>query len=301
MPPRVRRCCGRNLTQSAASERIHRYYPGAPQGGTRSLVQIPPEWVTSTTALTGPNVHAFADLNDNDVADAGEETAPSTPPDIWSYGLTTFPDNIGGGPTGACTADFPCTWDPDNVTTSAVNKNQNVSQVFYFVNNFHDHLAGGADRLHRRGRQLRGRRDPVWPTRSTAPTPRAACRTATTSTTRTCRHPARRHAADDADVPVPLPGHAATRTTTRSSPSNGGDEADVVYHEYTHGLSNRSSSTRRQLDARHAAGRRRWARPGATGTRWTTSSTRRASQRATPTADGERPRSATTSSARRRT
>ena len=28
-------------------------------------------------------------------------------------------------------------------------------------------------------------------------------------------------------------------TRTRSSPANGGDEADVVYHEYTHGLSNR--------------------------------------------------------------
>ena len=101
----------RNLVQSAAasaSTGTTRAHPG----GTRSLVQIPPEWVTSTTALTGPNVHAFADVNDNDVADAGEETPPSTPPDIWSYGLTTFPDNIGGGPTGACTADFPCTWDP---------------------------------------------------------------------------------------------------------------------------------------------------------------------------------------------
>ena len=49
---------------------------------------------------------------------------------------------------------------------------------------------------------------------------------------------------------------------------NGGDEADIVYHEYTHGLSNRlvvdaQRRTRPSATSRPA----RWARRGATGTR----------------------------------
>ena len=54
------------------------------------------------------------------------------------------------------------------------------------------------------------------------------------------------------------------------SPTNVGDEADTVYHEYTHGLSNRlvvdAAGARRSATCRPA----RWARRGATGTPWTT-------------------------------
>ncbi len=228
----------RNLTQHA-SARIHRYYPGAPEGGTRDLVSIPSGWVTSTTALTGPNVHAFADLNDNDVADAGEETPPSTPPDVWNYALTTFADTIGGGPAGACTAGFPCTWDPTDVTTAAVNKNQNVSQVFYFVNNFHDWLARtpfgftaangnfeGDDAV--AAQALDGANPPVGPNADHI---------------------------DNANMSTPADGTAPTMQMYLFHqpglpwglaagqdpflPSNGGDSADIIYHEYTHGLSNR--------------------------------------------------------------
>ena len=143
-------------------------------------------------------------------------------PTSGSYGLTTFPDNIGGGPTGACTADFPCTWDPDDVTTSAVNKNQNVSQVFYFVNNFHDWLARapfgftaangnfeGSDPVS--ANALDGANPPVGPDGNHIDN-------ANMST------PARRHVADDADVPVPLPGHAWAPDEDPFLPSNGGDD-----------------------------------------------------------------------------
>ena len=78
--------------------------------------------------------------------------------------------------------------------------------------------------------------------------------------------PAGRHAAADADVPVqpsprprrPSPDatsatrrHASTTSTRTGSPTG-------------------SSSTPRQLDARRASRPARWARPGATGTPWTT-------------------------------
>ena len=36
--------------------------------------------------------------------------------------------------------DFPCSWDPDEPFSWKTNREQNATQVFYFVNNFHDHL-----------------------------------------------------------------------------------------------------------------------------------------------------------------
>ena len=67
---------------------------------------------------------------------------------------------------------------------------------------------------------------------------------------------------------------------------NGGDDASILYHEYTHGLSNRLDPRRRRRGrAELAAGRARWARAGATGTRRTSSS--RSSRRSTPRAAGD--------------
>ena len=53
---------------------------------------------------------------------------------------------------------------------------------------------------------------------------------------------------------------------------NGGDDASVVYHEYTHGLSNRLITDASGMGAVNSARRARWARAGATGTRRTSSS-----------------------------
>ena len=69
------------------------------------------------------------------------------------------------------------------------------------------------------------------------------------------------------------------------APTNVGDEADTVYHEYTHGLSNRLVvDADGRLDARRRAGRRDGRGAGATGTRWTTWSTRASSRTPRPTA-----------------
>ena len=90
--------------------------------------------------------------------------------------------------------------------------------------------------------------------------------------------PAGRHPAADADVPVPA-------NDGQVIAGNSGDEADIVYHEYTHGLSNRLVVDANGVsDAERAPGRRRWARPGATGTRWTTWSTRAWRRTPRPTA-----------------
>ena len=107
--------------------------------------------------------------------------------------------------------------------------------------------ASRADRLHRGGRQLpEGERAPARATAATpstrrpttARTPTTACPTAATSTTPTWTPRPDGQCADDADVP-PAPAAARRTPTGPVLPTNVGDEADTVYHEYTHGLSNR--------------------------------------------------------------
>ncbi|MDX6377521.1 MAG: extracellular elastinolytic metalloproteinase, partial [Gaiellaceae bacterium] len=229
----------RNLVQHIASERVHFNYPGAADGGARNLVHIPPQWVASTTALTGPNVHAFADLNDNDIADAGEETPPSTPPDIWNFPLITETDHLGGGPAGACTATFICTWDPTDVTTATQNQDQNVAQVFYFVNNFHDWLA----RTPFGFTAANGNFEVGDPVAAHALDGAGAV-----------GGPDGNHV-DNANMSTPADGTSPTMQMYLFHPpaapwgfgpgedpflpSNGGDDASIIYHEYTHGLSNR--------------------------------------------------------------
>ena len=137
---------------------------------------------------------------------------------------------------------------------------------------------GAADRLHRGRRQLPGENPPrgkagdaiqAEPLDSAAlvagrPVPGDQQRQ------REHVHAARRRAAADADVPVRA-GRGAAALDYPFSDVHGGDDASVIYHEYTHGLSNRLvidlTATARWTPSRPA----RWARPGATSTPWTSS------------------------------
>ena len=67
----------RNLVQSANAS-VHRNYPGAAVGGAAVTTSLDPWLAPGATTLTGPNVHAFADVNDDDFAAAGEEIPHST-------------------------------------------------------------------------------------------------------------------------------------------------------------------------------------------------------------------------------
>ena len=51
-------------------------------------------------------------------------------------------------------SDFPCSWDSFTADSWQTNSKQNATQIFYFVNNFHDWLNDRPDRLHRGGGQL---------------------------------------------------------------------------------------------------------------------------------------------------
>jgi hypothetical protein len=235
----------RSLVQNVAGS-VHLNYPGAAVGGTQQTVAFPAPWLPSgPTKLLGPNAYVFADTNDNDLPDAGDDIGPSSP-NTFAYPLLTSPSTLPNASAGACTT-FPCTWDPHTGTTSDAtrlrNKGQSGTQAFFFVNTFHDWLAlppisfttsnGGFQDV-----------DPVIAKVLDG----AQLRDPTTHLAPDEDH------IDNADMLVPPDGtspimrmflwHATAAPWTGKDndpflPANGADEADIVYHEYTHGLSNR--------------------------------------------------------------
>jgi len=205
----------RNLTRFAVSNAsVYEYHPGAASGGTAHTVDIA-RWLTpSATTLTGPNAHAYADVNNNDVADSNEEIPPSGGTD-WNYPVSFF--------TGVCTF---CTWNESDFTTERTNRDQATTQVFYFVNNYHDWLEQPDIGFTSSDHNFQGA-DPV------------------------------QAEADDSVLASSPDGPFFNNANMATLPDgqsprmqmylfgggfpdvNGADDASVVYHEYTHGLSNR--------------------------------------------------------------
>ena len=193
------------------------YFPGAPAGGGQSERVFTP-WLTpqaGSTRLFGPNAHVFADLNDNDVADGGEDIPPGVGGD-WNYGFTQF----------GCDA---CSWNSGQRRSWRTNLRQNGTQVFYFLNTFHEWLeappigfnanAGNfeaGDRV--RAKVLNGANGPTGG-----------------------GLPDGEHVnnAFMATLPDGTPPLMGMFLYSDHLDVNSGDDARVVYHEYTHGLSNR--------------------------------------------------------------
>jgi extracellular elastinolytic metalloproteinase len=217
------------------------YYPvarGGPADGHTQLARtFPTAWLAETaTVLNGPNAHVYSDIADDDRGDAADEIA-SSGPGAWDYPASL---RVGGG---ACAAFAPCTWNsavPRSWGTGTGNLRQNATQVFYYVNRFHDWLAGapfgfdsasgnfeGADRLE--AQTLDGADTSDAP--GGPPSPGGG-------------FPDRDHVSN-ANMSTPPDGQRPRMQMylfpgDGDTPDlNGGDDAAVVYHEYTHGLSNR--------------------------------------------------------------
>jgi hypothetical protein len=209
-------------------------YPGAPKGGvqkTRNLTA--PFWLPNNSPrLAGNPAHVFLDVNDNDVADAGEEVGPSGPR-AFNYPFQPIP-----GPSCLPPA-FPCTWDPDVPFSWQTNAKQGAVQLFWFLGNFHDHLAAA----------------PIGFTRAAgnfeAVDGDAVQGNALDGANTAGGLPDGNHI-DNANMTTPPDGippkmqmylwHFPGTSFPDEEPfiaADGGGEADIVYHEYTHGLSNR--------------------------------------------------------------
>jgi Zn-dependent metalloprotease len=176
-------------------------------GGATHTVDIGP-WLTSTTKLDGPFVHAFADVNDNDTAQASEEVVPG------SYTFQSF------GGTGCAT--LPCAWSGSGATWQT-NESEDAVQAFYYANTFRLHLA-----------------DP--PISFTLGDKLDLNTDDGASTGPDADH------RNNANMYTPPPGSTprmqmylfqTSGTQNRLRNVDGGDDAAILYHEYTHGLSNR--------------------------------------------------------------
>jgi Zn-dependent metalloprotease len=212
-------------------------YPGAPQGGVQRRVALQQSWlVAGSQSLSGPNTHVYADVNDDNVATAREEVRPRRD-GTYEFPFTPFSSRIPGMP---CTAILPCSWSPNTPDSWRTNTRQNATQVFYFVNSFHDHLEAAPIGFTAEAGNFEGadavQAEPLDGADTANGLPNAG------------------HV-DNANMSTPPDGQAPRMQMflfhqpgapfglgPNEDPfiaSNGGDEADVVYHEYTHGLSNR--------------------------------------------------------------
>ena len=200
-----------NLVKQAVPAEVFRSHPAQSESVP---VDLTPWLDPGATVLRGPYAHAYSDLDDSNTSSAGEEVQKAA-------GGFDFPFKDFGGL--GCTNDALCSWDPTITNSWQDNRKQNAVQAFYLVNRFRDHLANdpnigfdgfvGADAV--------------------------------------------RVETDDGAATGPDDDHlnnASMSTLPDGFPPlmqlflfvgdgfrtvNGGDSAAIVWHEYTHGLSNR--------------------------------------------------------------
>jgi hypothetical protein len=209
------------------------YYPGSPAGGTQQLRNLTsPGWLPSNSPRLAGNVaHVYTDVNDDNTAQASEEVTPSGTRQ-FVYPFTSFNSTVGG----SCSAQFVCSWDPKTPFSWQTNRAQNAVQVFYYIGKYHDHLRDAPIGFNRTAGNFE------------AVDGDAVQAEAMDGANTAAGLPDANHA-DNANMATPPDGtpprmqmYLFPNPADPTDPfiaSNGGDEADVVYHEYTHGLSNR--------------------------------------------------------------
>jgi extracellular elastinolytic metalloproteinase len=225
--------------------RAYHFFPGSRRGGHEVKVDFTKKgWLgPHAHKLSGNNSHAFSDVNDNNKAGKSEEVHPLKG-HSWGYRLKPF--HPGMGAQRFCSNPWPCSWNPNSPFSWKVNRAQNATQVFFYVNNWHDHLlkapigftpAAGNFQLKNHGKKGKGGDPVATQTDDGANTDNGL--------------PDGAHI-DNANMSTPPDGKRPTMqmylqhqpgtkypSEDPFSPTNVGDEADTVYHEYTHGLSNR--------------------------------------------------------------
>ena len=214
------------LTDFASTASVFENHPGAAVGGTATTQDITPYLTGPTpTTLTGPNAHAYADLIDDDVATAGEDIGPSSGSNF------TYPQTLMGAGSGqSCPTNFggatTCTWSGINGGTQGTNRSQRTVQLFYFVNKYHDWL-----------------RDQVGFTATDRnfETTDPVIAQSDDGDAQDCDHinNANMFTPPDGNSPIMQMYFFATRCGDSLPAVSSSDDASVVYHEYTHGLSNR--------------------------------------------------------------
>jgi extracellular elastinolytic metalloproteinase len=202
-------------------------YPGAPKGGQQRPVSLTKWLPNDSPRLAGNIAHVYSDVNDDNVANPTEEITPSGRRS-FVYPFTDF--NAADG--GLCSAAYPCSWDPETPNSWQVNRAQNAVQMYYFLGTYHDHL----------------QKAPIGFTRSAGNFEAVdgdAVQGESMDGANTADGLPDEDHVDNANMNTPPDGISPRMQMYLLEPSakfiagNTGDESDVLYHEYTHGLSNR--------------------------------------------------------------
>jgi extracellular elastinolytic metalloproteinase len=234
-------------------------HPGAASGGTAEPVTFP---VFNGSKLSGENAHVYADTQDFIFPGSpvpADSEIPATSGLDWSGHTTTFDTTSADR---HCRPETPCTWDHTTKYSWRQNLGHTAVQVYHYVNKFHDHLlaapigftpAAGNFQFHNPAGQGRGHDAVQAQIDDGADTARTLCQT--TGATTTGGFPDAGHATN-ANMAVPQDGVEPTMQMylwpaapkrcadkDNAPDSNAGDDASIVYHEYTHGLSGRLVTT----------------------------------------------------------
>ncbi|MDX6732206.1 MAG: extracellular elastinolytic metalloproteinase [Baekduia sp.] len=217
-----------NLVKQVANASVYTNYPGAANGGTQATVDLEALGYlpAGATTLSGPNVHAWSDVNDDNAATPTEEVAPGPYPAVTD----------GSRANGACDVTHLCTWNHTVTGSWTTNRAQNVTQTFWYANNFHDHLASGPIGFTAASGNFEGA-DALQLNALDGAQKGAG------------GGPDADHI-NNANMATPPDGlspkmqmylfaHTAATSGANFRDVNGGDDAAVLYHEYTHGLSSR--------------------------------------------------------------
>jgi Zn-dependent metalloprotease len=217
----------RQSTVAADTGQAWANYPGAPKGGTQQTVNLTKWLPNNSPRLAGNVAHVYSDVNDDNAANPTEEVAPAGRRS-FDFPFQDFTATVGG----LCAPQFQCSWDPATPFSWQTNRAQNAVQMYYFLGTWHDHLAANPIGFTRAagnfeavdGDAVQGQSDDGANTANGLPD---------------ANHD------NNANMNTPPDGTPPTMQMYLFLPASGfvagnsGDESDVVFHEYTHGLSNR--------------------------------------------------------------
>jgi extracellular elastinolytic metalloproteinase len=233
-------------------------YPGAPIGGVAALQSLnQPGWTTSSSILTGNNAHVYSDVNDDNIANPTEEVPASDGSGNFVYPLTPFEFGPSLDSAYGCAVTSPCTYDPTGFFSWQVNRAQTSTQLYYFLNRYHDHLAAAPIGFNEAAGNFQVTNSSGLGVGGDAVAGQSidGADTLCCISGNTVGLPDPLHT-DNANMATPPDGISPTMqmylwhdpltdfttgdpTADPFLPSSGSDEADIVFHEYTHGLSNR--------------------------------------------------------------